>query len=485
MKIYISCLLAAAVLSATGAGIPRLNISNLAVLKSDNSLTINLKVPSSGWKIKSNQKVVFLPVVVSGSDTVMLDPLTVAGPRAWFYEVRNGEETPFLVKTGNGKGIEYSRTIDWQSWMERSAVEILADTISVCGCDDDLNLFAGTIPLKVAELNTADMFRAPRFRYEVPGDTLEKNFALSGRANIRFMVNKTDIDWSYAGNYAELDSILASINKVKGNPDATVREISLCGYASPEGPYTNNVRLAKGRTEVVKEYVIKHSSFPESIYKTSYVPEDWDGLRQWLVNNPEPGSKEMIAFIDNPKVPVETKNDLFRERFPQAYPGLLREVYPLLRHTDYRITYNVRKYYDVEEIRRVMKVNPRNLSQNELYLLAKSYPQGSPEYLEVFTLAARLFPDDTTANLNAASASMNAGDLSAAASYLQRAGDSAKSEYSRGLLEAMNGDFTLARSYMENARILGSDDVDEALKEIARMEEIMLSGGVRILQQEF
>lgn len=481
MKPYISCVVAASALTAAaGVNTGRLHISDLAVLKSDNSITLNLSVSPDNWGIKSNEKVILMPAIIAGSDTVMLDPITVAGKRAWFYEVRNGNRSPLLSKTGTGKQIDYSRTVDYLPWMETSTVEILVDTISECNCSDRFSP-SGSDVLKVAQLNYRQQAILPNFNYIVPGDTLEKNFSLSGRANIRFMVNKTDIDWSYAGNYAELDSILLSLNKVKDNPDATVKEISLCGYASPEGPYANNVRLAKGRTEVVKEYVRKHSTLPASLYKTSFVAEDWQELKKWLEVNPIPGSQQMIAFIDDPKIPVETKNDIFRQRFPDAYPGLLKEVYPLLRHTDYRITYNVRKYYDVNEIRQVMLTNPRNLSQNELYLLAKSYPQGSKEYFEVFSLAARLFPDDATANLNAGLASISVGDLTGAAGYLERAGENPKADYARGVLAVMNKDFATARTLLEKAEAGGAEGASEMLQQIDAFEESYQNGGVTIL----
>jgi hypothetical protein len=38
-----------------------------------------------------------------------------------------------------------------------------------------------------------------------------------------------------------------------------------------------------------------------------------------------------------------------------------------------------------------------------MYLVAQTYEPGSPEFNEVFDIAVRLFPDDETANLNAAS----------------------------------------------------------------------------------
>lgn len=469
-----------AIPAMAGVNTDRLHISDMAVLRSDNNLTVNLRLDPKEYKVKSGEKIVLTPAVIAGSDTLRLDPLTVAGRRAWFYEVRNNSDNPLLTRAGSADAVDYSRTVAYEPWMAISHLEIFVDTRTECHCK------AGTESrslegVRVADMDYMERIVNPKFQYIVPSDTAEKVFTLSGRADIRFMVGRTDIDWSYAGNHAELDSILASLGKVKDNPDATVKEIYLCGYASPEGSYAGNVRLAKGRTEAVKNYVARHSSFPSSVYRTSSVPEDWEGLKTWLDRNRIDGWQEMVAFIDDTKIPVEAKNDRFAARFPKAYPMLLKEVYPTLRHTDYRITYNIKKYYDVEEIKKVMRTHPRNLSQNELYLVANSYPKDSKEYFETFTLAARLFPDDATANLNAANAAMGFGDLEAAEMYVARAGDSPKAVYARGLLLALRGDYSAARPLLDRAKSSGVAGAAEALDEMDRAEKAALTGGVTIL----
>ena len=128
-----------------------------------------------------------------------------------------------------------------------------------------------------------------------------------------------------------------------------------------------------------------------------------------------------------------------------------------------------------------MQKNPRKLSQNELYLLAKSYPQGSKEYAEVFAMAASLFPDDATANLNAASAAINMGDLAGAARFLERAGDSSEADYARGVLAAMNRDYEQAQTLLRRASAAGIADADAALAEIEAILKSAKDGNVTIL----
>lgn len=479
-KTLLSIAAALALPVMAGVNTERLNISGMAVLRSDNSLTVNMRINPRGYSVKSNQEVVLTPAIVAQSDTLLLPPVTLAGRHAWYYETRAGRRGPLLARAGKNSEVEYSRTVPYEPWMETSHLDMIVATRSACDCGEEAQSLS-TENVTVAEMDYAERTLSPGFRYIVPCDTIEKIFSLSGRADIRFMVGRTDIDWSYAGNNAELDSILATLAAVRDNKDASVSEIRLTGYASPEGSYAVNERLARGRTEAVKEYVLRHADFPASVYRTSSVAEDWQGLCEWLERNRPGHWEEMTAFISDASIPEATKNDAFSWKFPEAYPMLLKEVYPTLRHTDYQITYNVRKYYDLEEIRQVMLTNPRNLSQNELYLLAKSYPDDSREYFEVFSLAARMFPDDTTANLNAANAAMGSGDLAAAEMYLQRAGDSPEATYARGLHKAMNGDYAVAIPLLETALAAGVGEAEAAIAEIRSLEKAKASGGVVIL----
>ena len=99
----------------------------------------------------------------------------------------------------------------------------------------------------------------------------------------------------------------------------------------------------------------------------------------------------------------------------------------------------------------------------------------------MFSLAARLFPDDATANLNAGLASISVGDLTGAAGYLERAGENPKAYYARGVLAVMNKDFASARTLLEKAEAEGAEGASEMLQQIDAFEESYQNGGVTIL----
>ena len=101
------------------------------------------------------------------------------------------------------------------------------------------------------------------------------------------------------------------------------------------------------------------------------------------------------------------------------YRYLLRNVYPKLRVAICKVEYHV-KNFNVEEAKEIMKVRPQNLSLNEMYLVANTYPNGSKEFINVFETAVRLFPEDDIAKLNAAVAALSRRDIETAERYLDQ-----------------------------------------------------------------
>ncbi|MDE7160377.1 MAG: hypothetical protein K2O24_06010 [Muribaculaceae bacterium] len=464
MKPLIFAMAAAMALPAAGASnTAALHIDDLRVLKADSALLISFSIDPASLRVKSHEMVTYVPAIISDNDTVRLDGFAIAGKSAWMTEVRSRRDRQNLYRAGKSPVVKYSSAVDMKEWMDNCTVAIIADTLNECRCEP-----SHPVPVPVAEIHKpvkAGKFAAV-YNYQAPFEDTEKIFNLSGKANIIFRVNRTDINWNYAGNRAELDSILGSIRKVTDNPDASVESITLTGYASPEGRYSRNVELAYGRTEEVRKYVMEHSNFPSSVFHSKSVPEDWAGLRQWLVDNPSfTDASRIIDFIDS-GYPIEQRNDRLKQIFPSAYQYLLANVYPMLRHTDYVITYKVKKYDTVEELRKVFRERPANLSENEFMKLANSYPKGSPEYDEVLMVCAHIYHDNAVANLNAANAAMSRGQYAAARSYLLNVPAGAEKDFAEGVLCALEGDYEKALPLLKRAESAGIPGAAENLRNV-------------------
>ena len=142
----------------------------------------------------------------------------------------------------------------------------------------------------------------------------------------------------------------------------------------------------------------------------------------------------ILAIIDNTDLAPDAREWRLKSQFPTQYRMLLAEVYPGLRHSDYEVTYTVRAF-NVDEAREILLTKPQQLSLQELYRVALSYETGSREFNEVFEVAVRMFPDDPTANLNAAIAAFNRRDYEAAQRYIAKGGDSPQAAEVRAALD--------------------------------------------------
>lgn len=272
--------------------------------------------------------------------------------------------------------------------------------------------------------------------YRTPEAELEKTRQLSGRAFLDFVVNKTDIRPDYRGNAAELAKVLQTIDVVRRDSFTTITHISIHGYASPESPYQHNAYLAQARAEAFAAYVRGLISLPQNLFTIESTPEDWEGLIARLDSLTEPvdiSLRAVQAIASDQTLSPDAKEQQLKRKYPKEWRYMLEKIFPALRHSDYEVAYTVRPF-TVEEAARVIREKPQHLSLNEMMLVANTYAPGSQDYIDVFETAVRMFPNDETANLNAAVIALDKEDLAAAARYLAKAGTAPEAVNARAVL---------------------------------------------------
>lgn len=294
-----------------------------------------------------------------------------------------------------------------------------------------------------------------------PEDT--KRRQIEGHAFLDFPVNETVIYPEYRKNPDELARIQNSIDSAMFDKSVSITRITLHGYASPESPYSNNTRLAKGRTEALMGYLIRKYNFKSHLFHTEYTPEDWDNLQGFLIDSKTRkvkgdfwyDNKDYIETPELPEIVQQHRNEMLhvigRDINPDAkeellkkvgggepYKWLLEHVYPGLRHTDYIIEYEI-KPFSLEKGRKLIYTHPEGLSLEEMYKIATSYKEGSDDWLDALLIAVEQYPDDATANLNAASGCVMTGRLVDAKKYLEKAGNTRQAKYVEDVIQAMEG----------------------------------------------
>ena len=436
--IYIAASLMCLFISLTAAaqGTNSITVANPAMTRNAELMTVSMDMNLSGLAPNSNRAVVFVPVIVNGEKEQQLPAVGIYGRTRWYQYIRSGGaplggygELSFRASE-QPERLEYIQNIPYEEWMNGAHLELRSRE---CGC-------CGTVLASSGEGVSLGGYSRyePVFHWVKPVAEQVKEYELTARAYIDYPVDRTEINPAYSNNRKELERITATIDSLRGDRDITVASLTIKGFASPEGDYAHNEFLARSRTEALRSYVtMQLRAFSDVRISTSYEPEDWAGLREYVAGSDLTHKYAILRIIDDPTLDIDARERYIQSRFADDYAFLLNEVYPTLRRAEYSIVYTVRKFSDVATIRRMMVESPHKLSLSELYLLAQTMEPGSDEFNEVFETAVRLFPDDETANLNAANAAMSAGNLRRAERYLQKAGSSSEADYARGVLEEL------------------------------------------------
>lgn len=441
-------------------------VSDVTLNRLGDRMAIGMDLDLGSYEMKGDRASVFVPVLKNGRDSVALDPVGLYSRLRYIQYLRDEgvalggpTETSYKYRE-RPQRYAITQEVPYQAWMNGASLYIERIDYGCC------NMVIDECLSPLAAWN--EVIYTPRFRYvEVVAETV-KTRELSGRAFIDFPVNRTEIYPDYRDNRRELAKIIATIDSVRMDSDVTVQSISIKGYASPESPWENNTRLAKGRTQTLKEYVQNMYHFAPDFIQTDYEPEDWAGLRAYVEGSSLSHREEILAIIDHPTLAPDPKEWKLKSTYPQEYKFLLQTVYPALRHSDYKIEYTIRNYTDVEEIARIFETTPGKLSLNELIKYANSLEAGSPMYDNVYETAARLYPTSDVANLNAANAAMQRGDLVSADRYLAQAGETDAAVYARGVCAALKGDYDTALTLFRRT----AATIEQAAEAAAVIDEI-------------
>ncbi|RGD50913.1 DUF3868 domain-containing protein [Bacteroides sp. AM16-13] len=438
------------------------SIKSFNINREGKYLTVKMNLDLNKLDVDANRAVLLTPRLVNGTDSLDLPAVGIYGRRRYYYYVRNGigsisgESETIYRASSKPDSVAYNNLAEYEKWMDGAMLKFHR---SDWGCCHEI----------VAEyegiLGRHREAFFPELIFVQPKAEIMKSRSLSGSAYIDFPVDQTVIYPDYRRNTTELGKIQATIDSVRNDKDVTITSVWLKGFASPESPYKHNTELAIGRTAALKKHIGQLYHFADSIIQTDYEPEDWAGLRRYVEQSNINYRAEILTLIDSDMEP-DAKEAKIKRTYPNEYRFMLQNFYPALRHTDYRIDYNIRKFNKVEEIKRIMAEQPQKLSLNEFYLVAGKYEPGTDEFTDVFETAVRMFPNDEIANLNAANAAIRRDDFATARRYLDKAGDSAEAVYARGALAIREKDYDTARRYLGKAKEMGLEKATLTLKEL-------------------
>lgn len=439
----------------------QVTVKNSTVKKEGGIVNVGMDLDLSKLSVKRKGGLILTPMLVNGTDTAVMKAIEILGRDRYIYYQRNGKsatDDPGTVerRRGDGQTLSYSASLPYERWMNNSQL-VMAE--GACRCDK--TVLGGNEPLSGVRLNGEWRLQ---YAYVKP-EAKEVHLEAKGSAHLNFALDKYDIRPYFAQNAGELQKIRETIDRVRNDKDVTLTGIHLHGYASPDGTYKHNEQLAANRTKALRKYLTDYySKLPASLFTTESTAEDWDSVRSYIAASDMANRDAILAIIDSDRTPDE-KDRAIAGKYGKTYRDMLSGIYPAVRRTDYAVSYTVRNF-SLDEARSVIKTEPQKLSLNDMYLVANSYEKGSDEYKEVFDIAARVYPNDVIANLNAANVALGNGDLASADKFLKKAGDSAEADNARGILAVKREDYAAACGYFKGASDRGLAEATANLQEL-------------------
>ena len=464
-------ILTAAVAATALTAMAGVRTANLSKARLGNEVRVRFDIVLDDLKLGSNQQLYITPVIQEGDSAAVLPAVLVNGRNMHYGYQRNtapaNPRYPVIQhevwrKNGTAQSLTYSAETLIQPWMLKKDAQVVLHQDS-CGCGVEL---ASTTPVRLdLNLNPAPLMRLVQITPAVTQSPITKH---EGRARVQFEVDRTELHTTpyrtrrgnqLIDNREQLKIIDDSVRYALSDPNVEIASIEITGYASPESPYTHNDFLATNRSKALAEYLGKLYKLPEGSASYGAVPENWEEFRQQVVAAKDITGRQradLLELIDRPAYgpsDYDAKEQTLKTdpRFADLYRSkILPEWFPMLRTTKFAINTTLRPQPD-EKLAEIIKTKPQLLSLNQMFRVARLYPEGSDEFDDVIATALKYYPDDPVANLNSAVVAMREGKYAAAAALLAKAGDSPEAENARGVLAAHNNDFDAAQRHFDAA----------------------------------
>ncbi len=439
----------------------RVMIKNFQVAQTEGKTVVSLDFVLDSLAVPSNRYRAFTPVIISRDSTQIdrMKTLIVTGRRQEIIFERDGVDALYAdnyVKVPREKGepqtYSYTDAVERQPWHNGSSVYMECD---LCGCGDqkknELAYLGDLTPPDPYDLiNLADIVPAPSKK--------ERN--LHGSAYITFVVDKWEVKPDYMNNRREIRKITDTLDVMVADPNVSVRQVKIHGWASPESPYEHNKMLAENRAKSLTEYVKHQYNLPADVFAPAEAtPENWIGLRVAVEEMPEeilPHKQQILAIIGDLSLKPDPKEQKIKQQYPAEYRYLLQNVYPGLRRSDYDISFNFSDF-TLEQAQEIYKTKPYQLSLREMWDVAQTMEPYSHEYNKVMQQAVNVYPDAPEALVNLANVAIRQRDLLKAESLLERAGDSAEALNTRAVIAIIQQRYDDANTLLQQAAAKGLD----------------------------
>lgn len=335
------------------------------------SLYLGLKLDFSSIRLNSRTCLHFTPILANArGGRLELPPVLLSGRRRYRFDRREWalnadggkhRAEPYLIQLykrhSAPRPVSYHIGVPYSVWMGDAALLLRQEVKDCCdlqllGVDTiSVRLFTGqmigrqTAPVRQY---VEPLITAPSVTYSVRDielyasmlsflePTVEHDKKLDEKAvfYIDYPLGSDNILPDYRNNRTELQKLDSLLSPLSAGDYSSMEHIRVCGYASPDGTYIDNERLATSRAGFFASYICSTYGIPRFRLETTSVAEDWEGLSVLLQSEQPPYAATVLSIIQHAGIFNGREKQLMDLRGGEPYRDMLHRFFPRLRRLE-------------------------------------------------------------------------------------------------------------------------------------------------------
>lgn len=459
MKQTISLLSAVAAVLLTGCGKQKTFVSdNFAVsptpleyVAGEVPAAISINVPA---KVMSKKAIVACtPVLKWNGGAVAGESFTLQGEKV--------EANNTIISYKNGGHATMRFCVPFQEGMEKS--ELFMQFTAHKGSKV---LKMPTVKIGYGTQHTAALITrtAKTANFGLAPDNFQRVINQKQEAAVKFLIGQANLRGSEL-NSQTIQDFIKTLKNIKNDEESLVlNNIEVSAYASPDGAYALNEKLAEKRSSVSEDYVnqqLKQQKLTTNV-DTKFTAEDWEGFQTLVTASNLPDKDLILRVLSMYEDPEQREREI--RNVAVVYKELADAVLPELRRARMVINYDVIGRSD-DEILALIDTDPAKLSLEELLYAANVLVNSDPQKQSILINATKYYPNDYRAYNNLGMLAMQQGDNDSAQRYLRQSlgidANAPEPNTNLGMLALQNGQFKDAEMYI--AKGVGANNFEEAL----------------------
>ena len=295
-------------------------------------------------------------------------------------------------------------------------------------------------------------------------DAYQRIIAQKQEANIKFLINQANLRASELNSVSikDLGKILREIND--NEETRALSSIEVSAYASPDGKYSFNEKLAEKRQNVSSNYLkneLKKIKMNADV-DTKFTAEDWEGFQELVSKSNLQDKAVILRVLSMYQDPEEREQQI--SNMSEVYTDIKESILPELRRARLIVNYEIIGRSD-EQILDQYKQDASKLSVEELVYGANKLVKDEATRQQWNETIAKLYPSDYRSLNNMAQQAIANGNVDAAQNYLKEAQkvskNAAEVNTNMALLALKGGDVAAAETYL--AKGSGADTFKEVM----------------------